>query len=116
MAPARTTTQTMQAAVTDACRRLERTEVKLPEIPPEGALIEVLGCGVCGSDVDKLLHRNIAAGTVLGHEVVGRIIKSIPFDPSPALRAPSPKGEGIRRVALAHHVPCETCHYCRHGS
>ncbi|HSJ94422.1 MAG TPA: alcohol dehydrogenase catalytic domain-containing protein [Gaiellaceae bacterium] len=60
----------------------------------DGELVDVLGCGLCGSDVEKL--GPAAAGLVLGHEVVGRT------------------GDG-RRVALVHHAPCGECERCRAG-
>ena len=60
----------------------------------DGELVDVLACGLCGSDVEKL--GPAAAGLVLGHEVVGRT------------------GDG-RRVALVHHAPCGECERCRAG-
>lgn len=59
-----------------------------------GELVEVLACGLCGSDVEKL--GPAAAGLVLGHEVVGRTADG-------------------RRVALVHHAPCGECDRCRAG-
>jgi L-iditol 2-dehydrogenase len=57
-----------------------------------GALVDVLACGLCGSDVEKI--GVAAAGTVLGHEVVART------------------ADGLR-VALVHHAGCGTCARCR---
>jgi L-iditol 2-dehydrogenase len=59
---------------------------------PEDA-VDVLACGLCGSDVEKLLPAN--AGAVLGHEVVVR--------------------HGGRRLALVHHRPCGACERCLGG-
>jgi L-iditol 2-dehydrogenase len=59
---------------------------------PEPSL-DVLACGLCGSDVEKL--GRAPAGTVLGHEVVAG-------------------GDG-RRLALVHHRPCGECPRCRAG-
>lgn len=56
-----------------------------------GAVVSVLACGLCGSDVEKIGRR--PAGTVLGHEVVAR----------------TAEGE---RVALVHHLPCGACERC----
>ena len=56
--------------------------------------MQVLACGLCGSDVEKI---GVApAGTVLGHEVVAR----------------RPDGS---RVALIHHLPCGECERCGAG-
>jgi len=88
--------KTMSAAVTTLDRHVHVQTLPVPDVPEGGALIQVMGCGVCGSDVDKLLHRSPASSVVLGHEIVGLLAG--------------------RRVAVSHHVPCQTCHYCRQHS
>jgi L-iditol 2-dehydrogenase len=55
--------------------------------------LEVLACGLCGSDVEKI--GRAPAGTVLGHEVVVRTEAG--------------------REALIHHRPCGVCARCRAG-
>ena len=82
----------MRALVVDG-EGLPRLE-DVPEPEGTGELVDVLACGLCGSDVEKLGSE--AAGLVLGHEVVGRT------------------GDG-RRVALVHHAPCGECGRCRAG-
>jgi L-iditol 2-dehydrogenase len=59
-----------------------------------GEIVEVLACGLCGSDVEKL--RPAHAGAVLGHEVVARTAAG-------------------RRVVLVHHHACGACEQCRAG-
>ena len=39
-----------------------------------GAIVKVLGCGLCGSDIVKFIHKISKDGTVLGHEIVAEII------------------------------------------
>ena len=39
----------------------------------KGAIVKVLGCGLCGSDIIKFKHKISPDGTVLGHEIVGII-------------------------------------------
>ena len=41
----------------------------------KGAIVQVLGCGLCGSDIVKLKHKLVKNGTVLGHEIVAKIIE-----------------------------------------
>jgi L-iditol 2-dehydrogenase len=65
----------------------------LAELPEPESPLEVLACGLCGSDVEKL--GRAPAGTVLGHEVVAQ-------------------ADG-RRIALVHHRPCGECARCRAG-
>ncbi len=71
-----------------------------------GAVVKVLGCGLCGSDIVKLKAGLVKDGTVLGHEAVGEIVE-IHSNTSFC------KGD---KVALGHHVPCFNCQYCRGGS
>ena len=66
---------------------------RLADVPTPEPSLEVLACGLCGSDVEKLTAAH--AGAVLGHEVVVR--------------------DGARRLALLHHRPCGTCARCRTG-
>jgi L-iditol 2-dehydrogenase len=65
-----------------------------PEPSGPGELVDVVACGLCGSDIEKLSPTH--AGAVLGHEVVARL-------------------ESGKRVALVHHVACGACARCRDG-
>ena len=72
-------------------------EAALADVPePAGAdaVLRVVACGLCGSDVEKLDRDH--AGVVLGHEVVAEL-------------------QDGRRVALVHHVSCGTCERCLAG-
>ncbi len=83
--------------------RLE--EMPTPQIGPGEALVRVEASGICGSDVMEW-YRLDKVPLVLGHEIGGEIIAV---------------GEGVEhykegdRVSAAHHVPCNTCHYCLSG-
>lgn len=80
-------------------------EVPTPQIGRGELLVRVAASGICGSDVMEW-YRLDRAPLVLGHEIAGEVIGV---------------GEGIEqyregdRVAVAHHVPCNTCHYCLSG-
>jgi L-iditol 2-dehydrogenase len=98
----------MLAAQVQENFQLGVSEMPLPTLPPKGANVRLLGCGVCGSDLDKLVNHKAKPGQVLGHEVVG-IIES--------LAEGHPKGWQIGdRIVTSHHVPCLTCHYCLNDS
>jgi L-iditol 2-dehydrogenase len=101
----------MKAAVIESGKTITVRDIQCPGLPPGGAIIRVKGCGICGSDLDKLLHRDLADGTVLGHEVVG-VIETL----SDEAKDQYPHLQVGQRVSVAHHVPCQQCHYCRHGS
>ena len=80
----------------------ERPKPTLSEYNNEGAIIKVLGCGLCGSDIVKFLHDGTEK--VLGHEVVGEIIEI-----KPQFLSKFKVGD---KVVLGHHVPCMKCEYC----
>jgi len=83
--------------------RLE--EMPTPQIGHGELLVQVEACGICGSDVMEW-YRLDRVPLVLGHEIGGQIVAV---------------GDGVEgykegdRVSAAHHVPCNTCHYCRSG-
>ena len=72
----------------------------------KGAIIKVLGCGLCGSDIVKFKHKISPDGTVLGHEIVG-IIEDIYSDTDFVI------GD---KIVSSHHIPCFECTYCKHGN
>jgi L-iditol 2-dehydrogenase len=83
--------------------RLE--ELPAPSISPDELMVKVLASSICGSDVLEW-YRIKKAPKVLGHEIAGEVVAV---------------GERIEefkpgdRVAVTHHVPCNTCHYCIGG-
>jgi L-iditol 2-dehydrogenase len=101
----------MEAAVLAELRRVELTEMPIPE-PREGeVLLELEAVGICGSDLHYWRHGRIADQVVkfpmrLGHEPAGRVV---------AL------GPGVARfkegqsVAIEPGIPCGTCRECQMG-
>jgi L-iditol 2-dehydrogenase len=80
-------------------------EMPVPEIGPGELLVRIKASGICGSDVMHW-YRAGRGPVVLGHEIAGEVVAA---------------GEAVRtfkagdRIAAAHHVPCNTCHYCLNG-
>ncbi len=80
-------------------------EMLVPQIGRGEILVKVITSGICGSDVMEW-YRIHKAPLVLGHEIAGEVVDV---------------GEGVEkykegdRVTVAHHVPCNTCHYCLSG-
>jgi L-iditol 2-dehydrogenase len=97
----------VRAAIFHGDGRLAPGEWPRPSVGPGELLLRLRGCGLCGSDIAKILAPGTRGPAVLGHEVVGDVVEA---------------GEGVAgfgigdRVVAAHHVPCGTCHYCRRGS
>lgn len=71
-----------------------------------GALVKVLGCGLCGSDIVKFEHKISPDGTVLGHEIVGEIIE---------INSETDFKVGDIIIS-SHHIPCGECHFCKNGN
>ena len=95
----------MRVAVWYNNRDVRIEERPIPQIGSGELLVRVEACGICGSDVMEW-YRLDRAPLVLGHEIGGQIVVV---------------GEGVERykegdrVSAAHHVPCNTCHYCLSG-
>ena len=76
----------------------------IPSISDSELLVRVHGCGLCGSDIIKIVQQ-APPPVVLGHELSGTIVE---------------RGKAVsnfevgQRVIVAHHVPCGECHYCKH--
>ena len=71
-----------------------------------GAVVRVLGCGLCGSDIVKFIQKISKDGTVLGHEIVAEVVEvnsKTNFKPGDV-------------IVTSHHIPCGECVYCRNGN
>lgn len=72
----------------------------------KGAIVRVLGCGLCGSDIVKFKHNIVKDGAVLGHEIVA-LIEEIDSETDFTI------GD---KIVSSHHIPCFKCTYCQHGN
>ena len=82
--------------------KFEIIETDRPLLIGKGAIVKVAGCGLCGSDIVKIKHNSVPDGTVLGHEIVGRIVE---IDSDSDFEV----GDDI---VMGHHVPCFDCTFC----
>jgi L-iditol 2-dehydrogenase len=95
----------MRVAMYYSNRDVRLEEMPVPQIGPGEVLMRVEASGICGTDLLEW-YRLHKAPLVLGHEVSG-VIAAV--------------GEGVEhckagdRICAAHHVPCNTCHYCLSG-
>ena len=94
----------MRAAVLKAPGLMETEDYPDPEVPMGGALLEILACAVCGTDIKMLAqgHRDLHLPRILGHEMVGRIIE---IDGNSSL------AEGDR-VQIWPGIACGGCRPC----
>jgi len=93
----------MKALFIDSPGRVVVKEVERPSPGRGEVLVEMMCCGICGTDLEKVRGDSVTP-PVLGHEVVGRV---------------SSLGEGVTglragdRVFTHHHAPCYECEACR---
>lgn len=80
-----------------------------PQVKPGWVLVEVIACGICGTDIhiEEDTHKNWPP-VVLGHEYTGRIVEI----------GNDVEGWkiGDRIVCEQHHGACLKCDACRHGA
>lgn len=98
----------MKAALLEALEDIKIRDITDPECGDDEAIIDVMACAVCGSDIRIYHYGNdrVAFPAVMGHEIAGRI---------------SSVGQRVssltvgQRVAIGADVPCGTCYWCRNG-
>jgi threonine dehydrogenase-like Zn-dependent dehydrogenase len=96
--------ETMQAVVIHD-GHLELATLPLPLLEPQHVLLEVLGVGFCGTDHSLIKSGGVAEGTILGHEVCGRVVAcGDQVDDVPL---------GMR--AIVRPTACGRCRDCRSG-
>lgn len=97
----------MLAMMLDEPNRFRMTEVPMPELGPDQALVKVTSAGICASDLATIHgHSPIAAYPLIpGHECVGEV-------------ASAPAGSGYSvgdLVTVFPSVGCGICKACREG-
>lgn len=97
----------MKACVLHAVGDLRVEEIRLPQPGPGEVLLQVKACGICGSDLPRVLEKGTYSfPTVPGHEFAGEIVGL---------------GEGVspqllgRGAAVFPLLPCRSCQACETG-
>ncbi len=94
----------MKAAVFRGVNDVRVEDLPTPPVGAGEVLVQVEACGVCGTDLKKIAHGDLAPPLVFGHEVGGRV---------------AAVGPGVTRFKLGdrvlffHHIPCRSCSFCR---
>lgn len=95
----------MKAALFYGDSGIQIEEIPIPKVGPGQILLKVLACGICGGEYNTFKNRKligpISDGIVLGHEVIGEIVKG---------EGPFSVGE---RVVVAPNDGCGCCDTCR---
>ena len=100
----------MRALVYEGPESLHIRERPEPEAGSDGAVVRVLACGICGTDlrIARGGHRAYPEGTrrIPGHEIVGEVVAV----------GPRTSGAGVGdRVFVAPNLGCGECAACRTG-
>lgn len=94
-------------------------EVEKPLLFAYGAIIKVIACGLCGSDIVKIKHaaKNPDEKAVLGHEVVGEIVEINTEIVGNSYFNNNKEAFKVGDiVTLGHHYPCMECDFCKNGN
>ncbi len=96
----------MKAAIFRGPGQLAVEEIAYPELPPDGLILQVKACGICGSDLRAYQHglRFDREWQILGHEIAG-VVAEVGRD--------VPDYQVGERLAIAADVHCQQCYYCR---
>lgn len=96
----------MKAAVYYDVGDIRYEDVATPTIESEEVLLRMQSCGLCGTDIHKIVHKSVQTPCVLGHEVAGEVVEC---------GSRVKKFQPGDRVFVAHHVPCFSCRLCSRG-
>lgn len=100
------------AAVLTASRTIEMRDFPVPDPVDGGAVVQVEGTGICGSDWAPYVMGPVRDGgepVILGHEIVGTVTK---ISGEGAARWGLAEGD---RIVVEETIPCGHCELCRTG-
>lgn len=97
----------MKALVIEDIKKLSYKEIDMPQVCDENVLIKVKVCGICGSDVPRVMDGGVHNfPIVVGHEFAGDVVET---------------GENVTninigdKVTVAPLIPCGFCENCQKG-
>jgi L-iditol 2-dehydrogenase len=96
--------KTMKAAYLIGPETFQLRDVEEPQPPPDGLVLDVKACGVCGSDLRRWKEGPGPEPVIAGHEIAGVV---------------SAVGDNVRdyrageQLAVAPDIHCGKCYYCQ---
>lgn len=98
----------MKALVIEAEDKFTYKDVPVPEIKENEVLIKVKACGICGSDIPRVMDKGVHFYPIIvGHEFAGDVVK---------VGSNVKNTEVGQRVTAAPLIPCGTCAECQKGN
>lgn len=95
-------------------RDLELVDFDPPQLRSGEALVRIDCCTLCGSDMHSVLgNRSVATPTVLGHEIVGRVVE-LPSEGRPVDHTGAEISIGDR-IVWSISASCGECDRCERG-
>jgi len=103
------TSSTMKALYYPAWGKLEMRQLGMPSPGPDDALVRVLSCGICGSELETFKSESgrRTPPLVMGHEFCG-VVESVSGDAPPV--------QPGQRVICHAVVHCGACSFCLRGA
>ena len=105
----------MRAAIWNGPGSMEIGTAPDPVCPEDGVLLQVLACGVCGTDVRSFYNgdRRIEAPWVLGHEISGEVVEIGPRAEAEVSASGISLGDAVHCIST---LWCGRCRLCRGGA
>lgn len=96
----------MKAVVFRGPGKIACEEVPYPDLPPDGVILKVTACGICGGDLRAYKHglRDERNAQILGHEISGMVVE---------VGRKVHDYQVADRLAVAADVSCHKCYYCK---
>lgn len=80
-------------------------EIDLPELPKQTALVKIMACGICSSDIERVFETGTYHfPTVIGHEFSGQIV-AVADDENEELLG--------KKAVVFPLLPCKECEACK---
>jgi L-iditol 2-dehydrogenase len=105
----------VRAAIWNGPGSMEVGTAPDPACPEDGVLLQVLACGVCGTDVRSFYNgdRRIEAPWVLGHEISGEVLEIGPRAEAEVAASGISVGDAVHCIST---LWCGRCRMCRGGA